>query len=148
MTSAVDLWGCERYEYKSFFFSRIYTEWVVIPGGTPIEVGSVKPGIKKTLWAWLIDVGAEQLVDVAKELMLPLWNLYKAYGNGVSDPTRADAEDEMRKRGYGAEYEFVSLSFFSCSADYTLSEDTEMGEGIFIDRMSTTWKVVMRRRIE
>ena len=135
-----DLHGAKwsSYEYRNIYFQTTYTDFCELPGGLPLDVGSVGLDTWQTFLNVFAGIGAEALVDYAKEVVLPLWKLY-AFEYDIADPSRSMCEQEMEEQGYG-EWEFVGVEFFSGSSDATKS-----GAAIVINRFEVTWQISMRK---
>ena len=141
----VDLLGA-RWKYVPFWYSTEYPFQVIMPGGLPLDP-SPSPGFWATLISWLAGEGASTVTNYAIDIMLPLWTRYKAYadehGLGLfHDPTKEEAEAEMKKRGY-ADWEYVSVDYLTAKADMYVA-----GEALVVERITVCWQVKMSKWVD
>lgn len=124
---------------KTFWYADAYTDFVVLPGGLPIDM----PGLSPNAWIEVVNyfagTGTTVITDFALEIMLPLWTRYKM-AIGAHDATKEEAEAKRVGRKGFEGYEVYSVRYFSASSDAEY-----IAEAIQIHHMSVTWEVVCRR---
>ena len=136
--SGVDLEGA-RWVTKTFWYADMYADFVILPGGLPMDA----PGISPSAWLEVVNyfagTGTTVVTNYALEIMWPLWNRYKAE-IGAHDATKEEAEAQRVGRKGFEGYEVYSVSYFSASSDAEY-----VAEAIQITHMSVTWEVVCRK---
>ena len=136
--SGVDLEGA-RWVTKTFWYADMYADFVILPGGLPMDA----PGISPSAWLEVVNyfagTGTTVVTNYALEIMWPLWNRYKAE-IGAHDATKEEAEAQRVGRKGFEGYEVYSVSYFSASSDAEY-----IAEAIQITHMSVTWEVVCRK---
>lgn len=134
----VDIEGA-RWVTKTFWYADEYTDFVVLPGGLPLDMPGISPNAWQEVFNYFAGSGATIITNFALEIMKPLWDRYKAEIN-ARDATIAEAEAERVGRKEFEDYEVYSVGYFSASSDAEY-----IAEAIQIHHMSVTWEVVCRK---
>ena len=134
----VDIEGA-RWVTKTFWYADEYTDFVVLPGGLPLDMPGISPNAWQEVFNYFAGSGATIITNFALEIMKPLWDRYKAEIN-ARDATIAEAEAERVGRKGFEDYEVYSVGYFSASSDAEY-----IAEAIQIHHMSVTWEVVCRK---
>ena len=136
--TGVDIEGA-RWVTKTFWYADEYTDFVVLPGGLPLDMPGISPNVWQEVFNYFAGSGAAIITNFALEIMKPLWDRYKAEIN-ARDATIAEAEAERVGRKGFEDYEVYSVGYFSASSDAEY-----IAEAIQIHHMSVTWEVVCRK---
>ena len=134
----VDVEGA-RWVTKTFWYADEYTDFVVLPGGLPLDMPGISPNAWQEVFNYFAGSGASIITNFALEIMKPLWNRYKNEVN-AHDATIEEAETERIGRKGFEDYEVYSVGYFSASSDAEY-----IAEAIQIHHMSVTWEVVCRK---